>query len=246
MTEKNKKEVLADPQAMVDNLVPCAGLVPQAKDEGYNPLGPHRRQDEPWNQYISRRINDAPDVAYQDRHQKVQDWVKRHSLHEGVTQEQYNRMRCVDRESADLPTGLLTVHGYLWRDPCVRPGFSSRPYVYLDSKGQQFQVDDWDALDRTTEPKPEVVEIPYLLHCPRIGQRPDLDADSCGYFLTDEVNRLGVMTRNDQLVSVTSAINMDHLVGKRVQINCTVEFIREAYYDGDGSYDRVSRPQGSG
>jgi hypothetical protein len=197
-----------------------------------NTLGPHRQQDEPWNHYINRRINDAPDAAYQDRHQMVRDWVKRHSLPEGVTQEQYNRMRCVDRESADLPAGLLTVHGYLWRD-----AYGATYAAYIDSKGQKFDVDEWEAEDRTTGPN--VVEVPYLLHCPRVGQRPDLNADSCGYFLVSELNKQGVLTRDDQLISLTATEGMDALVGKRVRVSCTVEYLREAYYDGGSCYDRV-------
>jgi hypothetical protein len=221
-----------------DSPPPDAGSVSQAKDEGCNLLGPHRHHDESWESYISRRINDAPDADYQARHRRLEEWVKRHSLPEGVTQEQYNQMHCADRMSADLPTGLLTVNGYLWRDPFgPRPGYPHCYYAYLDSKGRKFQVDEWEADDRTTEPL--LVETPYVLHCPRVGQRPDLNADHCGYFLTDEVNRLGVMTRSDQMVSLTPTPNLDSWVGKRVRVACSMESIREAYYDGDSCYDRV-------
>ena len=47
------------------------------------------------------------------------------------------------------------------------------------------------------------------------------------------------MTRSDQTASLSPEANLDYLVGKRVRINCTVEYIREAYYNGDGCYDRV-------
>lgn len=90
--------------------------------------------------------------------------------------------------------------------------------------------DEWEAEDRTTGPN--VVEVPYLLHCPRVGQRPDLNADSCGYFLVSELNKQGVLTRDDQLISLTATEGMDALVGKRVRVSCTVEYLREAYYDG--------------
>ena len=208
----------------------------QKEPEAATTLGPHRQEDEPWDHYINRRINDAPDADYQDRHQKVQDWVKQHSLPGGVTQEQYDKMRCEERDrmNRELPVGLLTVHGYLWRDP-----YGAAHATYIDSKGQKFHVDEWEAEDRTSDPEMVEVQVPYLLHCPRIGQRPDLNADSCGYFLTDELRKLGVSTRSDQLVAATSEINLDHLVGKRVRINCTAEYIREAYYNGDGCYDRV-------
>jgi hypothetical protein len=210
--------------------------VNQTKPEATNILGPHRRCGESWEQYINRRINDAPDADYQARHQELEEWVKQHSLQEGVTQEQYNKMRSEERDrmNRELPVGLLTVHGYLWRDP-----YGAAYATYIDSKGQKFHVDEWEAEDRTSDPEIVEVQLPYLLHCPRIGQRPDLNADSCGYFLTDELRNSRVSTRNDQLVAVTSEINLDHLVGKRVRINCTVEYIREASYNGDGCYDRV-------
>lgn len=156
----------------------------QTKPEATNSLGPHRRCGESWEQYITRRINDAPDANYQARHQKVQNWVKRHSLPEGVTQEQYDEVRWEKRERMehDLPVGLLTVHGYLWRDPYgPRPGYAHCYYAYLDSKNRKFCVDEWEADERTTEP--EVIEVPYLLHCPRVGQRPDLNPDHCAISL---------------------------------------------------------------
>jgi hypothetical protein len=238
MNEKTQKDVLADLQAKCDALPPGAVLVPPAKEESRNLLGPHRQQDEPWDQYIKRRINDAPDAAYQDRHQKVQDWVKRHSLLEGVTQEQYNRMRCVDRESADLPTGLLTVHGYLWRDTFgPRSGPTDCYYAYLDSKGRKFNVDEREADDRTTEPM--VVETPYMLHCPRIGREAKFNPDGRGYFLTDEINRLGAVTCCDQIVCVAHTANLDLLVGKHVRFACTIEYIRETYHEDDTCYDCV-------
>ena len=230
----DESDLLDHVQAECDSLAANTILAPQPEEESRNLLGTHRHCDESWEHYINRRINDAPDAGYQDRHQMLEEWVKQHSLPEGVSQEQYNRMRCVDRESADLPTGLLTVHGYLWRDP-----YGGAYATYIDSKGQKFHVDEWEAEDRTSDPEMVEVQVPYLLHCRRIGQRPDLNADSCGYFLTDELRKSSVSTGNDQLVAVTSEINLDHLVGKRVRINCAVEYIREACYDGDGCYDRL-------
>jgi hypothetical protein len=54
------------------------------------------------------------------------------------------------------------------------------------------------------------------------------------------------MTRNDEMVSLGATLgstkeldSLDSLVGKRVRVACSVEYIREAYYDGDGCYDRV-------
>jgi len=240
MDDNNKLDALADLQVRSGALTPDTVLVPPPKEESDNLLGPHRRRDESWEHYINRRINDAPDANYQVGHQKVQEWVKRHSLPEGVSQQHYNEVRCEERDrmERELPMGLLTVHGYLWRDPYgPRPGYTHCHYAYLDSKGQRFRVDEWEANDRTMEPL--VVETPYLLHCPLVGQRPDLNPDQCGYYLTDEVNRLGVMTRSDRMVSLTPAPNLDSLIGKRVRVTCCVEYIRETYYDGDGCYDRV-------
>jgi hypothetical protein len=58
-------------------------------------------------------------------------------------------------------------------------------------------------------------------------------------FLTDELRTLEVMTRSDELVSLAAIPGSDSLVGKRVQVACTVESNRENYYYEDGSYDRV-------
>jgi hypothetical protein len=206
----------------------------QTRPEAKSTIGPHRRRDESWDHYINRRIHDAPDAAYQDLHQKVEDWVKRHSLPEGVTQEHYKKVRGEERDrmNHNLPVGLLTVHGYLWREP-----YSAAYATYIDSRGHKFVVEEWAADDRTTEPG--IVEVPYLLHCPRVGQRPDLNVDSCGFFLVSELNKLGVFTRHDQLISLTTTEGIDALAGKRVRVSCTVEYLRDAYYDGDGCYDRV-------
>jgi hypothetical protein len=233
MNEESGKKLPDHLQAKCDSL--AAGTVLVSPTEEC--MSPHRQQDEPWDHYINRRINDAPDAKYQLGHQKVEKWVKRHSLPEGVTQEQYNEAMCKERDrmKRDLPVGLLMVHGYLWRDP-----YGAAYATYIDSNGQKFDVDEWDAEDRTSDPEMVDVQLPYLLQCPRIGQRPDLTADSCGYFLIDELRELGVITtRHGQLVAVTSNIDLDHLVGKRVRINCKVDYIRTAYYDGDGCYDRV-------
>jgi hypothetical protein len=185
--------------------------------EATNTLGPHRH-NESWEEYISRRVNDEADEEYLARHQKTEDWVR-------------ERIR---------PDGLLVVNGYLWRDPYGQLPGSARCYdAYLDSRGRKFRVDDWDAVDRTSEPL--ALETPYLLQHARVADRPDLimSIDFCGRSLTDELRRLGVMTRNDELVSLAAIPGLEALVGKRVRLSCTVEYIREAYYDGDGCYDRV-------
>ena len=238
MNEESGKKLLADRRAKLDGPVAGAVSVPPAKEKSRNLLGPHRRREESWEQYIDRRINDAPDADYQARHQKLEEWVKQHSLQEDVLQEQYNRMHCVDREGADLPTGLLTVHGYLWRDG-FRPGSGPTDcyHAYLDSKGRKFEVDEREADDRTTEPT--IVETPYMLHCPRIGRDPELNPDGRGYFLTDEVNRLGAVKCCDQIVCVAPAANLDSLVGKHLRFACTVECIRETYREDDSCFDRV-------
>ena len=67
----------------------------QKEPEAATTLGPHRQEDEPWDHYINRRINDAPDADYQDRHQKVQDWVKQHSLPGG--ERRSSTTRCAAR-----------------------------------------------------------------------------------------------------------------------------------------------------
>jgi hypothetical protein len=219
-------------QAKSDGLPVDTASVPQPKEESRSP---HRHRDESWEHYINRRINDEPDADYLARHATTLQWVKRHSLPEDVTQEQYDNMRCEERDRIRMDrNGLLTVHGYLWRN---RGGGGYQ--LYLDSKGRKFVVDDWDTMDRTAEPHPVAIETPYLLHCPRVGQRPELGPDWCGYFLTNELSKLGVMTRDDQMVSLTPIPELEALVGKRVRIACVVEYIREAYYDGDGCYDRV-------
>jgi hypothetical protein len=212
----------------------------ETKPEATNTLGPHRRCGESWEHYINRRINDAPDADYQARHQKLEEWVKQHSLEAEVSQEEHIEQTCKEREhmERELPVGWLMVHGYLWRDPYgPRPGYTHRYYAYLDSKGQKFHVDEWEADDCTTEPL--VVETPYMLHCPRIGRKAELNPDGRGYFLTDEVNRLGAWTCSDQIVCVAPAANLDSLVGKHVRFACTVEYIRETYLEDDSCFDRV-------
>jgi hypothetical protein len=53
--------------------------------------------------------------------------------------------------------------------------------------------------------------------------------------MADELSKLGVLTRDDQLVSISvMPSTLNALVGKRVRLNCTVEYIREACYDDDG------------
>jgi hypothetical protein len=164
MNEKIQKDVLSHLQARFVALPPSTVLVPPPKEESRNLLGPHRRRDESWEHYINRRINDAPDADYQARHQKVEEWVKQHSLPEGISQEQYVKQTCEERERMErgLPVGLLMIHGYLWRDV-----HSSASSFYRDAKGRKFKVDDWDV--EGCKDEPYIVQTPYMLHCPRVG-----------------------------------------------------------------------------
>jgi hypothetical protein len=189
-----------------------------------------RRSDETWEHFITRRINEEPDAHYLDQHQKLEDWVKQHSLPEGVSQQHYNEVRCEERDrmERDLPVGLLMVHGYLWRDRLAHD-------YYLDAKGRKFHVDEWE---RENSSEASILQPNYVLHHPRIGQRPDLDADSCGYSLSREFAKLGAMDRSDEQINLV-AVGLDALVGKRVRVSCTVDCIRDTYYGSDGCYDRV-------
>jgi len=78
-----------------------------------------------------------------------------------------------------------------------------------------------------------------MLHCPRIGRGPGFSPDGRGYFLTDEIDRLGARTCSDQIICVAPAASLDSLVGKHVRFSCTVECIRQTYLEGDSCHDRV-------
>lgn len=196
--------------------------------------------NETWEHFIARRIRDEPDAHYREQHQGLEDWVRQHSLPEGVTQEQYDEASCAERErmQRELPTGLLTVHGYLWRDGLAHDYF-------LDSKGRKFHVDDWErdipltvAQLKTRGSEASILRPNYVLHHPRVAPRPDLGPDECGLSLEHELAAMNVMARADEQVSLV-AVGLDVLVGKRVRVSCTVDCIRETYYGGDGCYDRV-------